>query len=119
MGVSLKDVAQRAGVSVKTVSNVVNNYQHVTPGMRARVQQAIDELGYRPNLTARHLRKGRTGIIALAVPEFGNPYFAELAGAVIDAAARHDYTVLVDHTAGCGRTNSWSARASARTSSTA
>ncbi len=45
MGVSLKDVAQRAGVSVKTVSNVVNNYQHVTPGMRARVQQAIDELG--------------------------------------------------------------------------
>ncbi|MGW8692519.1 LacI family DNA-binding transcriptional regulator, partial [[Kitasatospora] papulosa] len=100
MGVSLKDVAQRAGVSIKTVSNVVNNYQHVTPAMRAKVQKAIDELGYRPNLTARHLRKGRTGIIALAVPEFGNPYFAELAGAVIDAAARHDYTVLVDHTAG-------------------
>ncbi|MCT2590305.1 LacI family transcriptional regulator [Streptomyces sp. N2-109] len=100
MGVSLKDVAQRAGVSIKTVSNVVNNYPHVTPQMRAKVQQAIDELGYRPNLTARHLRKGRTGIVALAVPELGNPYFAELAGAVIDAAARHDYTVLVDHTAG-------------------
>lgn len=100
MGVSLKDVAQRAGVSIKTVSNVVNNYPHVTPQMRARVQQAIDELGYRPNLTARHLRKGRTGIIAFAVPELGNPYFAELAGAVIDAAAAHDYTVLVDHTAG-------------------
>lgn len=100
MRVSLKDVAQRAGVSIKTVSNVVNNYQHVTPAMRARVQQAIDELGYRPNLTARHLRKGRTGIIALALPELGNPYFAELAGAVIDAAARHDYTVLLDHTGG-------------------
>lgn len=100
MGVSLKDVAQLAGVSVKTVSNVVNNYQHVTPAMRERVQKAIDELGYRPNLVARHLRKGRTGIIALAVPELGNPYFAELAGAVIDAAARHDYTVLLDHTGG-------------------
>lgn len=100
MGASLKDVALLAGVSVKTVSNVVNNYPHVTPGMRERVQRAIDELGYRPNLTARHLRKGRTGIIALAVPELGNPYFAELAGAVIDAAARHDYTVLLDHTAG-------------------
>ncbi|MEU6852688.1 LacI family DNA-binding transcriptional regulator [Actinacidiphila alni] len=100
MGASLKDVARLAGVSVKTVSNVVNNYPHVTPGMRERVQRAIDELGYRPNLTARHLRKGRTGIIALAVPELGNPYFAELAGAVIDAAARHDYTVLLDHTAG-------------------
>ncbi|KUF13649.1 MULTISPECIES: LacI family DNA-binding transcriptional regulator [Streptomyces] len=100
MRVSLKDVAERAGVSIKTVSNVVNKYQHVTPAMRARVQQAIDELGYRPNLAARHLRKGRTGIIALAVPELGNPYFAELAGAVIDAAAEHDFTVLLDHTRG-------------------
>ncbi|MEU6062511.1 LacI family DNA-binding transcriptional regulator [Streptomyces sp. NPDC047097] len=100
MRVSLKDVALRAGVSIKTVSNVVNNYQHVTPAMRARVQQAIDELGYRPNMTARHLRKGRTGIIALALPELGNPYFAELAAAVIDAAAEHDYIVLLDHTGG-------------------
>ncbi|MFB7241629.1 LacI family transcriptional regulator [Streptomyces populi] len=100
MRVSLKDVAEHAGVSIKTVSNVVNNYPHVTPAMRARVQEAIDELGYRPNLTARHLRKGRTGIIALAVPELGNPYFAELAGAVIDAAAEHEFTVLLDHTRG-------------------
>ncbi|WP_328581818.1 LacI family DNA-binding transcriptional regulator [Streptomyces sp. NBC_00370] len=100
MGVSLKDVALRAGVSVKTVSNVVNNFPHVTPATRERVQRVIDELGYRPNLTARHLRKGRTGIITLAVPELANPYFAELAGAVIDAAARHDQTVLLDHTAG-------------------
>jgi DNA-binding LacI/PurR family transcriptional regulator len=98
--VSLKDVARLAGVSIKTVSNVVNNSPHVTEAMRERVQRAIDELGYRPNLTARHLRKGRTGIIALAVPELGNPYFAELAGAVIDAAAEHDYTVLLDHTGG-------------------
>lgn len=100
MGVSLKDVALRAGVSVKTVSNVVNAYPHVTPATRERVQKAIDELGYRPNLTARHLRKGRTGIITLAIPELGNPYFAEVAGAVIDAAGRHDLTVLLDHTAG-------------------
>ncbi|MFD5073733.1 LacI family DNA-binding transcriptional regulator [Streptomyces sp. NPDC058371] len=100
MRVSLKDVAEHAGVSIKTVSNVVNNYPHVTPGMRARVQEAIDELGYRPNMTARHLRKGRTGIIALAVPELGNPYFAELAGAVVDAAAEHEFTVLLDHTRG-------------------
>ncbi|MDK1471907.1 LacI family DNA-binding transcriptional regulator [Streptomyces sp. 549] len=100
MRVSLKDVAAHAGVSIKTVSNVVNDYAHVTPGMRARVQASIDELGYRPNLTARHLRKGRTGTIALALPELGNPYFAELATAVIDAAAEHDYTVLLDHTGG-------------------
>ncbi|MBQ1090033.1 LacI family DNA-binding transcriptional regulator [Streptomyces sp. B93] len=100
MRVSLKDVAAHAGVSIKTVSNVVNNYQHVTPAMRERVQRSIDALGYRPNLAARHLRKGRTGIIALALPELGNPYFAELAAAVIDAAAEHDYIVLLDHTGG-------------------
>ncbi|MFG2194868.1 LacI family DNA-binding transcriptional regulator [Streptomyces sp. NPDC048639] len=100
MRVSLKDVAERAGVSIKTVSNVVNNYQHITPAMRTRVQHAIDELGYRPNLTARHLRKGRTGIIALALPELANPYYADLADAVIDAAAQHDYTVLLDLTGG-------------------
>ncbi|GAA1753603.1 MULTISPECIES: LacI family DNA-binding transcriptional regulator [Streptomonospora] len=100
MNISLKDVAARAGVSVKTVSNVVNGYRHVTPATRQRVQQVIDELGYRPNLTARHLRKGRTGIIALALPELGNPYFAELADAVISYAAGLDYIVLLDHTNG-------------------
>ncbi|MFH8221097.1 LacI family DNA-binding transcriptional regulator [Streptomyces sp. NPDC018057] len=100
MRVSLKDVASHAGVSIKTVSNVVNDHPHVSPAMRARVQKSIDELGYRPNLTARHLRKGRTGIVALALPELGNPYFAELAAEVVDAAAAHDYTVLLDHTGG-------------------
>ncbi|MDN3272288.1 LacI family DNA-binding transcriptional regulator [Streptomyces sp. MA15] len=100
MRVSLKDVAAHAGVSIKTVSNVVNNYQHVTPAMRERVQRSIDALGYQPNLTARHLRKGRTGLIALALPELGNPYFAELAATVIDAAAERDYIVLLDHTGG-------------------
>jgi DNA-binding LacI/PurR family transcriptional regulator len=53
--VRLVDVAERAQVSMKTVSNVVNGYAHVQPDMRARVQAAIDELGYRPNLTARRL----------------------------------------------------------------
>ncbi|MEU1199089.1 LacI family DNA-binding transcriptional regulator [Streptomyces sp. NPDC005813] len=100
MRVSLKDVALHAGVSIKTVSNVVNDHPHVTPAMRTRVQRSIDELGYRPNLTARHLRKGRTGIMALALPELGNPYFAELATEIIDAAAQHEYTVLLDHTRG-------------------
>lgn len=96
----LKDVAERAGVSVKTVSNVVNGYQHVRPDTRARVEQAIAELNYRPNLSARNLRKGRTGVIALAVPELDIPYFAELARYVVTAAAAHGWTVLIDQTGG-------------------
>ncbi|NYH43570.1 DNA-binding LacI/PurR family transcriptional regulator [Micromonospora jinlongensis] len=96
----LKDVAERAGVSVKTVSNVVNGYVHVRPDTRARVEEAIAELNYRPNLSARHLRKGRTGVIALAVPELDIPYFAELARYVVDAAAAYGWTVLIDQTGG-------------------
>ncbi|CAA9304273.1 MAG: Transcriptional regulator, LacI family [uncultured Frankineae bacterium] len=100
MGVRMKEVASRAGVSVKTVSNVVNGYLHVAPTTRERVQQAIDEMGYRPNLSARSLRSGRTGIIAVALPRLDEPYFAELAAAVIEVAEQRGCTVLVDQTDG-------------------
>ncbi|GAA3232269.1 LacI family DNA-binding transcriptional regulator [Nonomuraea helvata] len=96
--VGLKDVARLAGVSVKTVSNVVNGYVHVTPATKSRVEAAIQELNYRPNLSARNLRQGRTGIIALAVPELDTPYFAELARFVVAAAEERGLTVLIDHT---------------------
>src|SRR5256885_12095104 len=85
---------------MKTVSNVVNGYVHVRPATRARVEEAIAALDYRPNISARNLRRGRTGIIALAVPELDIPYFAELAKHVVAAAARHDWIVLVDQTGG-------------------
>jgi DNA-binding LacI/PurR family transcriptional regulator len=97
---SVKDVAKLAGVSGKTVSNVVNGYVHVTPEMRARVQRAIDALNYRPNPTAQLLRRGQTGIITLAVPRLDVPYFAELAGLIVRAADELGYTVLVDQTEG-------------------
>ena len=100
MSVRMKEVAIRAGVSVKTVSNVVNGYLHVAPSTRERVQRAIDEMGYRPNLSARSLRSGRTGIIAVAVPRLDEPYFAELASAVIAVADERGCTVLVEQTDG-------------------
>jgi DNA-binding LacI/PurR family transcriptional regulator len=100
MAASLKDVAARAGVSVKTVSNVVNEYPFVTPDTRAKVQRALVELDYRPNLSARRLRGGRTGLIALALPELGQPYFAELAELIVQEAADHGWTVLIDQTRG-------------------
>lgn len=96
----MRDVARRAGVSTKTVSNVINGYAHITPSTRERVERAIDELGYRPNLTARGLRSGRTGIVALAVPELDVPYFAELARHVVAEAERRGWTVLIDQTEG-------------------
>ncbi|MDG4798000.1 LacI family DNA-binding transcriptional regulator [Micromonospora sp. WMMD1082] len=100
MGVSLKDIAERAGVSLATVSNVVNGYRPVGERTRQRVQRAIDELGYTPNLSARHLRRGRTGLIALAIPELTNPYFAELAEIAIREAGSLGYTLVMENTAG-------------------
>lgn len=93
-------MAARAGVSVKTVSNVVNDYPYVAETTRARVRAAINDLNYRPNLAARNLRRGRSGLIGLAVPELDVPYFAEIARLVVEAAAAHGFTVLIDQTGG-------------------
>jgi DNA-binding LacI/PurR family transcriptional regulator len=100
MATTLKDVALRAGVSIKTVSNVVNGYPHVKEEMRARVQAVLEELNYQPNLPARYLRSGHTGVIALAIPELSNSYFSEIGKTVSAAATAHSYTVLLDHTWG-------------------
>jgi DNA-binding LacI/PurR family transcriptional regulator len=99
-GASLRDVATLAGVSIKTVSNVVNGYAHVSAATRERVQNALDSLNYRPNLSARSLRGGRSGLIALAVPELDAPYFAELSRHVVRAAEARGWTVLIDQTDG-------------------
>lgn len=98
MAVTMHDVAARAGVSIKTVSNVVNGYPYIRPATKERVERAIVDLGYQVNLTARSLRQGRTGIIGLAVPELSLPYFAELADSVISAADAHDLVVLIEQT---------------------
>ncbi|MCK0117440.1 LacI family transcriptional regulator [Isoptericola sp. S6320L] len=98
MAVTMHDVARRAGVSIKTVSNVVNAYPHIRPETRRRVQEAIDDLGYRLNTTARNLRQGRTGMIGLALPELSLPYFAELADSVMRAAEARGVVVLIEQT---------------------
>lgn len=100
MAVRLVDVAARVGVSVKTVSNVVHGYPFVAAETRSRVQQALTEMDYRPNVAARNLRRGRTGFIGLGLPELDIPYFAELAKLVISAAEKLDYTVLIAQTGG-------------------
>jgi DNA-binding LacI/PurR family transcriptional regulator len=98
MASTLKDVAEHAKVSLRTVSNVVSGHPHVSDRMRARVQASIEALDYRPNPVAQTLRTGRTGVLALVVPEIDLPYFAELAREVIDAASQEGYRVMIDQT---------------------
>lgn len=98
--VTLRDVAAHAGVSPRTVSNVVNDFTHVSPAMRSKVQASVAALGYKPNMLARGLRQGRTGIITLLVPDLTVAYFAELAHEVVERATELGATVMVDETGG-------------------
>lgn len=98
MRATVRDVARLAGVSPKTVSNVVNGTVRVSPDTRERVESAMASLDYVPNLSARGLRNGRSGLIALALPDLGTPYSAELVHEVVEAAHRHQLAVQLEET---------------------
>ncbi|PWI20306.1 LacI family transcriptional regulator [Streptomyces sp. Act143] len=95
---TMQDVARAAGVSAMTVSNVINGHPKVSAATREKVLAAMARLDYRVNLSARNLRKGRTGTIGLAVPEIDRPYYGRLAAAIIAAAAPHGLRVAIEQT---------------------
>jgi DNA-binding LacI/PurR family transcriptional regulator len=98
MRATVKDVARRAGVSPKTVSNVVNGSVRVSPATRKRVELALEELEYVPNLSARGLRNGRSGLIALALPKLETAYSAEIAHHVVEFAHEAGWSVQLEET---------------------
>jgi LacI family transcriptional regulator len=91
----IKDVAQRAGVSVGTVSNVLNRPEMVSENTRLRVQAAIDALGFVRNEAARHLRAGQSRTIAYVLLDAGNPFFTDVAKGVEDVAREHGLAVFL------------------------
>lgn len=92
---SIHDVANRAGVSISTVSRVLNDSPRVTDATRRSVKRAIVELGYRPNPSARALRSSRTNLIALTIPELTNPYFSAIAEGVQHVLARANFQLIL------------------------
>ncbi|MCX2722486.1 LacI family DNA-binding transcriptional regulator [Roseibium salinum] len=92
---TVKDVAERAGVSVGTVSRVLAGEAAVKPSLREKVNEAIVALGYRPNVTARALRTRRTDVIGLIVPDITNPFFAQLAASVERAAQDYRHSLML------------------------
>ena len=92
---SIKDVAAEAGVSVATVSRVLNSHPSVSPAARARVIAAIESLGYRPNAVARSLRTDQTRTLGLVISDVLNPYFTALARSVEEAARALGYSVII------------------------
>ncbi|HEX4444266.1 MAG TPA: LacI family DNA-binding transcriptional regulator [Galbitalea sp.] len=93
--VSVRDVAQRAGVSVGTVSNVMNRPDKVAPPTIEVVQRAIADLGFVRNDAARQLRAGRSRAVGLIVLDVGNPFFAELARGAEDKAAESGFSIIM------------------------
>ncbi|MER6099061.1 LacI family DNA-binding transcriptional regulator [Streptomyces sp. NPDC001728] len=86
---TMKDVAARAGVGLKTVSRVVNGEPGVTPDTERRVREAIDILGFRRNDSARVLRKGRTATVGLVLEDLADPFYGPLSRAVEEVARAH------------------------------
>jgi LacI family transcriptional regulator, galactose operon repressor len=92
---SIRDVAARAGVSVGTVSNVLNHPDVVAPATRARVEEAIAALGFVRNESARQLRAGRSRTVGLIVLDVSNPFFTDVARGVEDAATEAGLSVIL------------------------
>ena len=92
---TMKDVALRAGVSTTTVSHIINNTRYVSEDLRQKVMDAIAELNYQPHGPARSLRTKQTRTIGMIIPDNSNPFFAEIARSVEDAAFENQYNVIL------------------------
>src|SRR5690349_19713266 len=92
---NIHEIARRAGVSVSTVSRVLNQHPYVSAEKRAAVQRAIDELDYTPNRNAVDLIRGRTRSIGVIIPYNNNPAFDRMLSGVLNKSVEEDYTVTV------------------------
>jgi LacI family transcriptional regulator len=95
VSVTMKDVARKAGVSIKTVSRVINNQGEISEETRERIMQIIEELGYRPNTLARGLLTGRTQSIGIIIPDITDPFFPDLILGAEQAARARAFNVFL------------------------
>ena len=96
--ITMAQVANKAGVSLMTVSRVINDKEGVSEATRARVQAIIEELGYRPSDIARGLATQRTGTLGLVMPDIANPFFSEIARGAEHVAYNAGYNIFLCNT---------------------
>ncbi|GAB6189365.1 LacI family DNA-binding transcriptional regulator [Marinitoga arctica] len=95
--ISIKDVAKEAGVSISTVSRVINNSAYVKDELRIKVEKAIKKLNYKPSTIAQSLRKGKTKTIGFVIPDITNPFFPNIVKGVEDYLKKEGYTLLLSN----------------------
>jgi DNA-binding LacI/PurR family transcriptional regulator len=94
----IKDVAKLAGVSVATVSRVINGSDAVHDATRQKVMDAIKELGYRPNLLGRYLRRTETKMVLVLLPTISNPFYSKIVLGIEDVAQKNGYSIMLCNT---------------------
>lgn len=97
---TIKDVAEKAGVSIATVSRVINNSQQVSEQVREKVLQVIEEMGFRPNPVARSLVMKKSRLIGVVVPDMTSFFFGEIMNGIEEIIRTHQYDILVCNTRG-------------------
>lgn len=95
MAVTIKDIAEKVGVSVTTISRVLNNRGYISDNLKKRVQDAMEEMNYQPNEIARSLSRKKSNIIGLIIPDVSHPFFAELTKNIEYYAYSHGYKILL------------------------
>ncbi len=98
--VTMREVADKAGVSSATVSHVINDTRYVSEAVRQKVLAAMEEMGYSPNVLARSLRMGKTNTIGLILPDSSNPFFAEIGRTIEATAFKRGFNVILCNTEG-------------------
>ncbi|WP_432664266.1 LacI family DNA-binding transcriptional regulator [Wukongibacter baidiensis] len=93
--IKIQDVAKKAGVSTATVSRVINGYEHVSDKLKNRVQDAIDELNYKPNQIAKSLASQKTNLIGILVPDLKYEYYANMLSSIEEYASQKNYNIIV------------------------
>lgn len=94
----MRQIAEQAGVSIGTVSHVINGTAAVRPKLRDRVSEAIRSLGYQPSALARGLRRNRTNMLGMVIPDITNPFFPSVVRGVEDVAYKQSYRVILCNT---------------------
>src|SRR5690554_3802544 len=97
MNITIKDVAKKAGVSIATVSRVLNDSKPVSPELKKKILDIIEETRYKPNALARGLIKKETGMIGVIIPDISNLNFAELIKGIEGIADENKFEIVVSN----------------------